>query len=102
MTYLSSCLAAFNLQSWSSLSLLTWLGLTTNRLNGTLPQEWAGMALHSVFLDDNAFSGRLPQGPWLTGLVNLNMAGNAVTGPLPAVSEGGSMLYCHTARPQLG
>ena len=72
------------LATLGSLTSLTTLDLSENRLSGTIPDLGALSSLTTLNLGDNQLSGTIPD--WLgslTGLQDLSLRDNRLTGPIP-------------------
>ncbi|RWW80945.1 hypothetical protein BHE74_00010692 [Ensete ventricosum] len=68
-----------------NLSALRVLSLRSNRLSGSIPADFKGLALlRSLYLQNNLLSGSIHSGlTQLTRLVRLDLSGNSLTGAIP-------------------
>nr|GLL20525.1 putative inactive receptor kinase [Ipomoea trifida] len=76
------------------LSRLRVLSLRSNRLTGSIPQDFSNLKLlRSLYLQNNLFSGGFPEGiTGLTRLIRLDMSSNNFSGPIPfAVNNLGNL-----------
>ena len=72
--------------TWGALTDLTFLQLVGNKLSGTIPQQWSALRdLRRVYVDTNQLSGPLPASlSECTALATLSLAGNpGISGQLP-------------------
>ena len=72
------------LATLGSLTSLTTLDLSENRLSGTIPDLSTLTQLQNLYFGDNQLSGTIPD--WLgslTGLQDLSLRDNRLTGPIP-------------------
>ncbi|KAM3239837.1 hypothetical protein ACQJBY_053494 [Aegilops geniculata] len=66
----------------SSLSKITSLDISNNRISGALPKNMGNMSLRSLYSRSNNISGRIPQLP--RNLEILDISRNSLSGPLPS------------------
>ncbi|XP_027079236.1 uncharacterized protein At4g06744-like [Coffea arabica] len=62
---------------------LTYLDVRFNQLTGTIPPQAFTLDLDVLFLNNNAFSGKIPHNLGQTPVLYLTFANNELTGPIP-------------------
>ncbi|CDP02527.1 unnamed protein product [Coffea canephora] len=62
---------------------LTYLDVRFNQLTGTIPPQAFTLDLDVLFLNNNAFSGKIPGNLGQTPVLYLTFANNELTGPIP-------------------
>ncbi|CAA6665667.1 unnamed protein product [Spirodela intermedia] len=73
-------------EEFGRLSHLSWIDLSRNYINGSIPAaNWTSLPLKNFFLSGNNFSGELPETlSNLKNLIDVRLDGTEISGKIPS------------------